>query len=116
PTPCNSIALLSSQFPCIPIPIIPNRRRSLAALVEASSGSGSSRMVLAARDAPTEAALIPRNLRRERMFLLNVVLRQQRFFRSLQLLEMNVRSGELIFFCSYFDLILTYFSLSLCVL
>src|SRR5947208_15392890 len=74
------MALLSSQFPCIPIPIIPNRRRSLAATGEASSGSGSSRIVLAARDAPTEAALIPRNVRRERIFLLNVLLQSVTIF------------------------------------
>src|SRR5436190_16386043 len=74
------MALLRSQFPCIPIPIIPNRRRSLAATDEARTGSGSSRMVLAARDAPTEAALMPRNVRRERIFLLNVILQPVTIF------------------------------------
>src|SRR5258708_3453157 len=95
------MAVISSQFPWITIPIIQKRRWSLAATVEASSGSGSSRMILAARDAPAEAALIPRNLRRETMFLLNVVLLEQRFFRSLQLLERHARSGDSILYCSH---------------
>jgi hypothetical protein len=57
----------SKPDPCIPIPTIPKRTRSLGATVcgIAKRGSGSRMMVLAARVAPAAAALNPRKLRLE---------------------------------------------------
>src|SRR5262249_1688710 len=67
-TPGSSIAELSSQLPCMPIPMMPNRKRSLGAMgvFAAISGSGLRRIVFAASDAPAAAALTPRNSRREK--------------------------------------------------
>src|SRR6266550_530254 len=60
----------------MPMPIMPKRTRSLAAVAKANRGSGSSRMVLAASEAPAAAALIPRNLRRDReSFSLSLLMR-----------------------------------------
>src|ERR1700674_3034871 len=66
-TPGNVMDWVSRPEPCMPIPIIPKRSRSLAGTGrgEARSGSAVSRIALPATDAPAAAALIPRNLRRE---------------------------------------------------
>src|SRR5215813_5323556 len=54
----------------MPMPMMPKRRRSLAAIVRARRGSGSSSTVLAAKAALAAAAVIPKNLRREKVSLL----------------------------------------------
>src|SRR4051794_2253761 len=65
--PGRVMEVASKPDPCIPIPIIPKRTRSLGATVcgIANRGSGSRMMVLAASVAPAAAALNPRKLRLE---------------------------------------------------
>src|SRR5712691_12595396 len=58
-----------SQFPCMPMPIMPKRTRSLAAMAAGAGvrlcGIGTS--PCAASDAPAAAALVPRNSRRDQL-------------------------------------------------
>src|SRR5437667_8474320 len=62
-----------SPLPCMPIPMIPKRTRSLgeAAWGNAHAGVGSSRMVLLAMVAPATEAVRPRKSRREKSRVIN---------------------------------------------
>src|SRR5271167_270947 len=73
----------SNPEPCMPTPIMPKRTRSLGAMDcgKAKSGSGSSKMVLAARVAPAAPAVMPINLRREKC--LSFMISLQLFFQHL---------------------------------
>src|SRR6266850_4220903 len=72
-TPGNVIAVPSNPLPCMPIPIIPKRTRSLGGtgFGEAAIGSGSSRTVRAATRAPAAVPLVCRNSRREKCFVIS---------------------------------------------
>src|ERR1035438_5196736 len=64
------MAFSRREEPCMPMPIMPNLTRSLAATGEgeAKAGPGSSRIALLARAVPVTAAPIPRNSRRDTSF------------------------------------------------
>src|SRR5580704_3939332 len=70
--------------PCMPTPIMPKRTRSLGAMDwgKANSGSGSRKMVLAARLAPAAPAVMPINLRREKCLSL-IMISLRLFFQHL---------------------------------